>query len=325
MQINEIIYGSFEINEPVILELLNSKAVQRVKRVSHIGHPLGMVPKNAHYFTRYDHCFGVMLLLRKLGAGLEEQIAGLLHDISHTAFSHVADHLFADPTVQNYQDKVHLEYLMKTDIAGILEKYKVNLKKIAHLESFTMLENELPDICADRLDYTFREYYWADPEAVGYCLSNLIVYNGEIAFKDKPSALKFAEGYLKCNRESWMYPEYILRYILLADAIRLGLDKNSLKKEDITFGDDETAIAKLRSMNDPKVNKILNALSSDIKFELNDKKEGVQLLTKFRYVDPKFISGNELVRLSSVDATYKAKIDEEKRFYSKPMYAKVEL
>lgn len=37
-----------------------------------------------------------MLLLRKLGASLEEQLASLLHDISTFAVSHVADWVFAE-------------------------------------------------------------------------------------------------------------------------------------------------------------------------------------------------------------------------------------
>jgi len=50
--------------------------------------------------TRFDHSVGVMLLIRKLGAGsspasalLKEQVAALLHDVSHTAFSHVIDYV----------------------------------------------------------------------------------------------------------------------------------------------------------------------------------------------------------------------------------------
>ena len=35
-----------------------------------------------------------MLLIKKLGGSVEEQIAGLLHDVSHTAFSHVIDYVF---------------------------------------------------------------------------------------------------------------------------------------------------------------------------------------------------------------------------------------
>ena len=46
--------------------------------------------------TRYEHSVGVMLLARRVGGGLREQVAALLHDVSHTAFSHVIDHVFHD-------------------------------------------------------------------------------------------------------------------------------------------------------------------------------------------------------------------------------------
>ncbi len=34
-----------------------------------------------------------MMLVNRLGGSLEEQIAALLHDVSHTAFSHVIDYV----------------------------------------------------------------------------------------------------------------------------------------------------------------------------------------------------------------------------------------
>lgn len=37
-----------------------------------------------------------MLLNRQLDASMEEQIVALLHDVSHTAFSHVIDYVFDD-------------------------------------------------------------------------------------------------------------------------------------------------------------------------------------------------------------------------------------
>ena len=37
------------------------------------------------------------MLLAKKGASLTEQIAGLIHDVSHTVFSHVIDRVVGNP------------------------------------------------------------------------------------------------------------------------------------------------------------------------------------------------------------------------------------
>ena len=79
MKLNDSVYGEEEINEPVLLELINSKPVQRLKGISQMG-----LPKDYYHrpvFSRFDHSVGVLILLRRLNANLREQIAGLLHDI----------------------------------------------------------------------------------------------------------------------------------------------------------------------------------------------------------------------------------------------------
>ncbi|AIE78503.1 Deoxyguanosinetriphosphate triphosphohydrolase [Bacillus cereus] len=86
MIISDVLYREFEVDQ-IVEELIVSKSVQRLK---------GMHQNGASYLingkwnvTRFDHSVGVMLLIKKLGGSVEEQIAGLLHDVSHTAFSHV--------------------------------------------------------------------------------------------------------------------------------------------------------------------------------------------------------------------------------------------
>lgn len=55
----------------------------------------------------YDHSMGVFVILRARGAPLEEQIAGLLHDVSHTAFSHVGDWVYGKENQdKDYQNDV---------------------------------------------------------------------------------------------------------------------------------------------------------------------------------------------------------------------------
>lgn len=88
MLVNDEIYGEYEV-EAVLQDLIQSKPVQRLKGIHQGGASYLVNPK--WNVTRYEHSMGVMLLIRRLGGSIEEQIAGLLHDVSHTAFSHVID------------------------------------------------------------------------------------------------------------------------------------------------------------------------------------------------------------------------------------------
>lgn len=70
------------------------------------------------------------ILLNRLGASEEEQVAGLLHDISHTAFSHLIDWVIGDSSKEDYQDKRHLSVLLENEIAQILSNYGYSSKNI---------------------------------------------------------------------------------------------------------------------------------------------------------------------------------------------------
>lgn len=82
--IGDDIYGEIKINEPILLKLLGSPSILRLKKISQCG-----VPDRYYHlknYSRYEHSVGAMILLRKLGATLEEQVAGLLHDVSAGPF-----------------------------------------------------------------------------------------------------------------------------------------------------------------------------------------------------------------------------------------------
>src|SRR5579872_6615413 len=85
-------YGSIEVEEPVLLELIHSPSFQRLKSIHQYG--VAYYTTHREEYNRFDHSLGVFAILRAKGAPLDEQIAGLLHDISHTAFSHVGDWVF---------------------------------------------------------------------------------------------------------------------------------------------------------------------------------------------------------------------------------------
>jgi hypothetical protein len=107
LTIDDAIHGSFTIIEPVLVDLLLSKPVERLRHVLQHGITglLGMTPSPA--ITRHEHSVGAMLLVRRAGGSIEAQAAALLHDIAHTALSHVVDGVFG--YVVHEDDK--MEYL----------------------------------------------------------------------------------------------------------------------------------------------------------------------------------------------------------------------
>ena len=156
MTINDPIYGKFKITEPVLIELIEAPSMQRLKKISQLGLPDRYYHRKG--FSRFDHSIGVLLALRQLKADLEEQVAGLLHDVSHTAFSHLVDWVIGDPTKEDFQDKNHLSYLKKSEIPKILSEAGFDVKQIADHHRFKLLERDAPEMCADRLDYALREF-----------------------------------------------------------------------------------------------------------------------------------------------------------------------
>ncbi|MCK4525510.1 MAG: HD domain-containing protein, partial [Candidatus Andersenbacteria bacterium] len=95
MIIKDKIWGEIEIKDKLIKEIILDKDFQRMKKISQFG-----IFKHSFLFgiefSRFEHSVGVYYLLKKFGASEEECLAGLLHDISHGAFSHVLDIVFAD-------------------------------------------------------------------------------------------------------------------------------------------------------------------------------------------------------------------------------------
>lgn len=231
--VSDGIYGEIKINESVLLELLNSPSTLRLKRISQYGIP----DKYYHFknYSRYEHSVGVMILLRKLGATLEEQVAGLLHDVSVLAFSHVADWVFAKGSegVEDLHDSIHREFVRKTEIPEILEKFDFSMGRILDEENFPLLERKIPDLCADRVDYALREFkYWLNPRITDACIKHLVNFNGEIVFADCDAAFDFATNFLELQTNHWGGYEATVRYYLFSEALKIALREGIVLEKD---------------------------------------------------------------------------------------------
>lgn len=318
MILNDPIYGKTEIAEPILSELINSFLLQRLKKLSQYG-----IPDKYYYlknYSRFEHSLGVMILLRRLGATLDEQIAGLIHDISHLAFSHVADWVFTDGgkkgSNENLQDTLLESFLRGKKVIKIFNKHHLSLERLSHEENFSLLEKPTPDLCADRVDYALREFkYWLNPKIVGTILKEITNFNGEIVFLDEEAAFIFASNFLELQTQHWGGFESTIRYHLFSQILKKAIEKKIIVKNDF-YKNDAYITQKIEKSNDKEIKKVLLVLKQK-KLVKIDCFVGEKIYKKFRYVDPKIIVCGKLERLSIVNPKFKKEIEKHRKINEK--------
>lgn len=279
VNISNILYGNFQMPS-IINSLLKTKAVQRLHGIHQSGGIFLVNPQASH--TRLDHSIGVMLLIKKLGGSELEQIAGLLHDISHTAFSHVGDYVMEDKT-ESYHEKVFAETLLKSDVPDVLYHHGYNVQEIIN-GNFEILEQPVPGLCADRIDYTLRDALQYGlinrDEAVNF-IRFLVIKNNKIIIEEENQADWISNLSKKVNQEIYNYPTYVYANVQLAKIIKEGLTNGILNHADL-FLNDTLLLNKIRSTYEGVASiKSIKALEG-LKNFLKEKK-GIEI--KKRYID----------------------------------------
>ena len=301
------IYGDFTVTESVLIELFNSPIMERIKQIRQHG-TLDYIIKQKKEYTRYEHCVGVWALLRMYGATLEEQIAGLLHDASHTVFSHVADVLFNHTSLHSsYQDDIHEWFLTQYNVHELLARHNLSLESVLHKSGdHTMLEQDLPNLCADRLDYNFREALLTDVltlDDIATILDDLHFADGNWFFTSIDSAKKLAMASLMSTEYVWSSHANQFIYTWTARALRRALDIELITADDIHFSTDPIVWDKLWLSNDEM---IADCLKIIVNYQPIAEEPGATtpLIGKFRGLNPWVLENNQLQRLTDIDTDY---------------------
>lgn len=323
MIVDDKVYGKQEIKDELIINLINSKEMQRLKGINQYG-TWGLWNQK-YNTTRFEHSLGVYFLLKRFKASYIEQIAGLLHDINHTAFSHVIDYVLGDPKIQEHGDKHHESILLNSSIPKLLEKYRIKVEQVLDKDAFSLLENPLPDLCCDRIDYCMRDsliYGTATIEDVKIVLSSITAYNNEIIMKNRESAKKLANMYLSTSKEFWVNFIQTGIYRLAADAFKLGLRRRIITEQDFYLMDQQLLDKLLHSGDKEIIEKFKVITNQSIKIGT---KEDHDLVAhgKARFIDPKFTEENEIKRLSDIDENFKKEIKNFKERINRGFYIKL--
>lgn len=303
MKYKDKIYGEFEITEPLIQELFESETLQRLKKVNQYG---ASFYRFSHLTTtRFEHSVGVYYLLKKFNAPREEQAAGLLHDVPHTAFSHVIDFVFGGPESSSFHEEFHEFFLHDSDAVKILEKHSIDWHHVYQMHRFPLLERQLPDICMDRLDYFFRDMFtdkkMTVPE-INKIIDDMVRVENHVAFENKDIAKMAAEKFREGDDTLWSNSLQATLYRMFAEVIKIALFDNIITFRDL-FSTDEKVYDKLLASKHKNILRRLEQIN-DLKVQEDKEDYDYHIKTKIRIIDPYVVQKDKLVRLSVLDPIF---------------------
>lgn len=202
------VHDYIHVEHQVILDLIDTKEFQRLRRVKQLGTTSFTFHGAEH--TRFSHSLGVYEVTRrivnffarnfpkeKLGAkGWDDSerlvvlCAALLHDVGHGPYSHTFEHIFhtnheqitqqiiTSPETEIYQVLNRVEEGFPEKIAQVISKTYPNPQVVQIISS---------QIDADRMDYLLRDAYYTGTEYGTFDLTRILrvirPYEQGIAFQ----------------------------------------------------------------------------------------------------------------------------------------------
>jgi HD superfamily phosphohydrolase len=295
MRWHDRVYGDATIDDPRLLGLIACPTFQRLKGIRQAGPSAFAFPFKT--VTRFEHSLGVYVLLGRLGAGERERVAGLLHDVSHTAFSHAVDFVVTSEE-QDHHEELKPEFLHRPDLAAAIRSLGYSPEDFFDDSIYPLLERPLPFLCADRIDYFCRDSLACEatsPDLVARFLDDLVVVDRTIALTDLEVAREVIAAFAVMNRDWWASRGEAFIYNEFADALREGFRLGALTRADL-LADDAHVLDRLREAHSPVIDAKLDGIRHYRPEQLNGYVPRV--IPKTRWLDPPMLVDGALVPFS---------------------------
>jgi len=206
MIIKDCIYRFVKVSA-LCEKFVNTPEFQRLRHIKQLGLAFYVYPSAAH--TRFEHCLGVMHLAGRVIDVLRQdvvitdrekelvQLAGLLHDVGHAAFSHLMDDVLSEKSdymchekrsvwiLHRINERSHLLTPREEEMVGkmILGDIKDEDKPFL----FEIVCNQAYGLDVDKLDYLQRDSYHTGMPSFqpDYLIECLRVKDGRLVVKKK--------------------------------------------------------------------------------------------------------------------------------------------
>jgi ribonucleoside-diphosphate reductase alpha chain len=264
-----------------IMTLVESPIVQRLKTIRQNGAHFLVDPKLTT--TRLEHSLGVLSLAVLLGASEEEQIAALLHDVTHTALSHVGDIVFDRPD-QDYHNVIAKRLLAKTSVRQFFEEQNIDVSALIN-NNFSIVSGKR-GVNLDRIDYTLRDLWYAgkvcQPEYASI-LNNLVIEGESILCRDMDTANFLFQKSLQANCEIYFDPKAEVANHAIGLILRSLLKEGTLQEED--FEQSDAGLIKV--IKESRFEEAFKRITPELEvIEVDLADADIVVTRKLRYLDP---------------------------------------
>ena len=189
--------------------LVDTEPYQRLRWIKQLGSANLVYPGANH--TRLEHSIGVSHLVKQMASQSDVpkdeiplvSIAGLLHDLGHSPYSHLADELpFGKDHVEVTQDIIN-----SSQISDILSDQGLDINEVCNLIKGDHKYGSLisGDIDGDRLDYLMRDSHYTGVKTgvdTGRLVTKMSISDNELVIGE--SGLPVVETFL--TSRSIMFP-----------------------------------------------------------------------------------------------------------------------
>jgi hypothetical protein len=317
-EIIQTFYGDIDVEDPVLLDLIRSPAMQRLKHIHQYG--VSYYTTHREEYTRFAHSIGVFAVLKLKGASLEEQIAGLLHDVSHTVFSHVGDWVFKMEHLKtDYQTSIHLQYLKQSGLEQILNAHGYTAETLLpNRKEFIMLEQSLPNLNADRIDYNIQGAYFQHfltKEEGLELFADIVFEEGKWIITKRDLATRLTRFSLFMTKDCWGSADNYMGSKWLSEAILQGIHIGLISWDDFHFGVDQDIWDRLSAAHDPVIQQSMYKIMHSNLFYRCVEPEDANTFIKFkcRGIDPWIKYHGNCIRLSSIDTKIADELEQTKK------------
>ncbi len=298
-----------------INKYLKLRIVQKLKtRTQFCGADYTQLYKVRYLYTRYDHSVTCALMTWHFTHDKKKTITALLHDLEMPAFSHCIDYVKGDYELQESAELDIIDVLNSSkELLLCLQEDGLSISDIAPIDQYSIVDNERPGICVDRLDGVLhtnliwlQKWELSDVKSVYDQMKTLRNKNGkeEIGFRSIEAAEYFYRG-AHTYSIALQQNEDRLMMQLIADVLKTLVQDGILTIEQFYQLTEQEIIEKILTSNQKTLWTSFTTLTQIERSETKPTNAQYQITsfpTKKRYVIPLCEYHGTVVRLNEISA-----------------------